>query len=207
MTLKTAHFSPVSISVSQVPPVEFSKLYNLVEAFHQHPDIYQTNMSGNLKGGTQLQIYPCAIDLDIPWLLSWITGMCQEYMDIITAQSEVNDLTYCHPVITNISTIRQWSGGYQAMHTHVGNISGNIYISMPDINHTHDTDGQIEFRMPTTKDIGKFIMTDTWRTMPEPAACVIFPSYIPHTVYPWTGAGHRTVVSFDAILVANTTDF
>jgi len=29
----------------------------------------------------------------------------------------------------------------------------------------------------------------------------MFPSYLPHTVYPWKGSGNRTVMAFDAILL------
>jgi hypothetical protein len=55
--------------------------------------------------------------------------------------------------------------------------------------------------MPFTKDVSKFIMTDTWKYNPTPGTMILFPSYLPHTVYPWKGTGHRTVMAFDAILV------
>ena len=63
---------------------------------------------------------------------------------------------------------------------------------------------QILFRMPQTRDVTKFIMNDTWRYSPKPATMVVFPSHLPHTVYPWRGQGKRTVVAWDASLVPKT---
>jgi hypothetical protein len=89
------------------------------------------------------------------------------------------------------------------MHTHPsGNLSGNIYISAPDFDENRlPSDGQILFRLPFTRDVGKFIMTDTWKYTPTPGTVILFPSHLPHTVYPWSGTGHRTVMAFDARLV------
>jgi hypothetical protein len=44
-------------------------------------------------------------------------------------------------------------------------------------------------------------MNDVWKYTPTPGTVVVFPSHLPHTVYPWKGIGHRTVMAFDAILV------
>jgi hypothetical protein len=63
------------------------------------------------------------------------------------------------------------------------------------------SDSQILFRLPATKDISKFVMNDVWKYTPTPGTVVVFPSHLPHTVYPWKGIGHRTVMAFDAILV------
>jgi hypothetical protein len=105
-------------------------------------------------------------------------------------------------VITSIWTIKQKQGDYQEMHSHPGgNISGNIYINVPEFEaDSNPSDGQILFRLSQTKDITKFIMNDTWKYTPQPATVILFPSHIPHTVYPWTGTGFRTVMAFDAIL-------
>jgi hypothetical protein len=89
------------------------------------------------------------------------------------------------------------------MHSHpTGNISGNIYVSVPDLAHnSHPSDGQISFRLPQTRDVSKFIMSDSWKYTPTTGTVIMFPSYLPHTVYPWKGDGSRTVLSFDAKLV------
>jgi hypothetical protein len=89
------------------------------------------------------------------------------------------------------------------MHSHpAGNISGNIYISAPELAvNSKPSDSQILFRMPQTKDVSKFIMNDTWKYNPMPGTVIVFPSQLPHTVYPWKGNGNRTVLAFDARLV------
>ena len=123
-------------------------------------------------------------------------------MEIVSSQSGSEDLKYCQPEVNSIWTIRQNSGQYQEMHSHPGgNISGNIYITAPELDATSNkSDGQILFTFPQTKDITKFIMSDTMRYAPVPGTVIMFPSYLRHTVYPWHGHGHRTVMAFDAVL-------
>jgi len=204
MTLKIAYFQPVVIAVDNVPPVEFSKLYNLVETLHAHPELNDAlNPFLSIRGGQQIQVYPNTISLDVTWLVKWLETVCEGYMEIINQQSGTDDLKLCKPVIISIWTIRQEPGDYQEMHTHpAGNFSGNVYIKAPDFEpNSNATDGQILFRMPQTRDINKFIMNDTWKYSPTPGTMLLFPSYLPHTVYPWNGTGERTVVAFDARLV------
>lgn len=204
MSLKIAYFQPTVLAIDNVPPVEFSKIFNLAEQLHRHPEL---NDSGNpfisVRGGQQIQVYPNQINLDVSWLVKWLETVCQGYMEIVTQQSGTEDLTLCKPVVTSIWTIRQHSGDYQEMHSHpAGNISGNIYISAPEFNQDSlPSDGQVSFRMPQTKDVSKFIMNDTWKYSPTPGTVIVFPSHLPHTVYPWKGTGHRTVMAFDARIV------
>ena len=89
------------------------------------------------------------------------------------------------------------------MHSHPGgNISGNIYISAPNlVENSNPSDSQLLFRLPVTRDVNRFVMTDTWKYTPEPGTFIVFPSHLPHTVHPWKGAGTRTVMAFDARIV------
>lgn len=205
MSLKVAYFQPTVIAIDSVPPVPFSQMFNMVEKMHGHPEL---NDAGNLlisaRGGQQIQVYPNKLDLDVKWLVTWIESVCQNYMDLVTAQSNAEDLKYCKPVVTSIWTIRQTEGDYQEMHTHPGgHISGNVYISTPELAlDSNPSDCQLSFRLPQTRDITNFIMNDTWKYTPQPGTFVVFPSHLPHTVYPWRGTGHRTVLAFDARLVA-----
>jgi hypothetical protein len=203
MTLKVAYFQPVVLAIDDVPPVEFSKIYALVENLHNHPELNDADNPGiSIRGGQQIQVYPNTLNLDVAWLVKFLEQMCQGYMELVTAQSGTQDLTLCKPVVTSIWTIRQHSGDYQEMHTHPGgNLSGNIYISAPELSESRNPcDSQILFRLPQTKDVTKFIMNDTWKYEPTPGTIIVFPSHLPHTVYPWQGVGHRTVMAFDAIL-------
>ena len=203
MTLKIAYFQPTVLAIDDVPPVEFSKIYSLAENLHQHPEL---NDSGNpkisIRGGQQIQVYPNQIGADVQWLVQWLETLCQGYMEIISQQSGTEELKHCKPVVVSAWTIRQYPGDYQEMHSHpLGHISGNIYISAPELApNSAASDGQVLFRMPFSKDITKFVMNDVWKYNPTPGTVILFPSHLPHTVYPWKGNGHRTVLAFDAVL-------
>jgi hypothetical protein len=204
MTLKIAYFQPTVLAIDSVPPVEFSKIYSLAEMLHSRPDLNDAdNPLISIRGGQQIQVYPNALNIDVSWLIKWLETMCSGYMEIISQQSGTEDLKLCKPVVTSIWTIRQTQGDYQEMHSHPGgNLSGNIYISAPELDvNSKSSDSQILFRLPHTKDVSKFIMNDTWKYSPTPGTFIVFPSHLPHTVYPWKGQGHRTVMAFDARLV------
>jgi hypothetical protein len=89
------------------------------------------------------------------------------------------------------------------MHSHLGShLSGNIYLSAPELATASNTsDGKFVLKLPQSKDISRFIMQESWQTDPTPGTFVLFPSSLSHTVYPWKGNGHRTVVSFEVVLV------
>lgn len=204
MTLKVAYFQPTILAIDQVPPVEFSKSFQLVEQLHAHPELNDsTNPFISIRGGQQIQVFPNELNIDVTWLVKYFESICQGYMEIVTSQSGVDDLKMCKPVVTSIWTIRQEAGQYQEMHTHPGgHLSGNMYISVPDLApNSSPSDCQISFRMPQTRDVSKFIMNDTWRFTPAAGSVVVFPSHLPHVVYPWQGSGARTIMAFDATLV------
>jgi len=203
MTLKVAYFQPIVLAIDSIPPVEFSKIYALAENLHTHPELNDANATISLRGGQQIQVYPNKINVDVTWLVTWLESICSGYMELISQQSGTEELKFCKPVVTSIWTIRQHEGNYQEMHSHPGgNLSGNLYISAPELAvDSLPSDSQISFRLPVTKDITKFVMNDTWKYSPTPGTVIVFPSHLPHTVYPWKGTGHRTVMAFDARLV------
>ena len=204
MTLKIAYFQPVVLAIDQIPPVEFSKIYNLVESAHQHEELNDAgNPTLSVRGGQQIQLFPNDLGIDISWLTKWFEEACRGYMELVIAQSGTDELKYVDPKVTSVWTIRQSQGDYQAMHHHPGgHISGNVYITAPDYDDDKTvTDGNIYFRLPQSKDVTKFVMHDSWKYEGDPGTFVVFPSHIPHTVYPWKGTGFRTVLAFDAMLV------
>jgi hypothetical protein len=204
MKLKIGYFQPVVMFTDSVPPVQFSKMFNLAQDLHNNPEWASSiESNGYLCGGQTVNIYPeQQHPHDVSWLVQWLEEVCSAYMEMVTQQSGAEDLKYCIPWITSIRTIKQQSDDYQEMHSHPGgNISGNIYIDAPTYSDDKlPTDGQLLFRLPQTRDVSKFIMADTWKYDPEPGTMVLFPSYVPHTVYPWKGTGSRIVLAFDAIL-------
>jgi uncharacterized protein (TIGR02466 family) len=206
MTLKIGVFQPIVVAVDNVPPLEYGKMFDLTEDLHSRPELNDSNNPAiSIRGGQQIQVYPNAINMDVSWLITFLETECQKYIDTIIAQSGAEELKLVRPVITSIWTIRQVQESYQELHSHPGgNLSGNIYISVPELDDdSKSSDCKIGFRFPQSKDIGKFIMNDSWRYTPAQGTLIMFPSYLPHTVYPWRGKGHRTVIAFDARLVNN----
>jgi hypothetical protein len=204
MSLKVAYFQPIVLAIDTIPPVEFSKIYALAENLLSRPDLNDANDPFiSIRGGLQAQVYPNKLNMDVSWLVHWLETIAKGYLELVTAQSSAEELKYCKPVVVSIWTIRQTAGDYQEMHSHpAGNLSGNMYLSAPElVDASEPSDSQILFRLPQTKDIGKFIMTDTWKYNPSPGTLILFPSYLPHTVYPWKGTGTRTVMAFDIKLV------
>jgi hypothetical protein len=203
MTLKIAYFQPTIMALDTVPALEFSRIYGLVENLHSHPELNDSGTDSiSIRGGQQIQVYPNQLNLDVSWLIKYLETVCHGYMEIVNAQSGTDDLKHTKPVVVSIWTIRQGPGDYQEMHSHpMGNISGNIYISAPDFApDSRASDGQLFFRMHQSKDITKFIMNDSMKLSPDPGSIIVFPSHLPHTVYPWRGTGHRTILAFDAVL-------
>lgn len=205
MTLKVAYFQPTILAIDDIPAVEFSRMLSLVTDMHSRPEHDDSNHPGlSIRGGQQVHVYPNPIGIDVLWLVYYLENLCKGYMDIVTQQSGKEELKYCKPLITSIWTIRQQEGDYQEMHSHPdAHLSGNIYITAPDINEdsANLSDGQILFQLPQNKDIRKFVMQDVWKYKPIPGTVIVFPSHVPHTVYPWKGPGFRTVMAFDAKLV------
>jgi hypothetical protein len=204
MSLKIAYFQPTVLAIDTIPPVEFSKIYSLAEQLHSHPELNDSdNPLISIRGGQQIQVYPNELNIDVSWLVKWLESIATGYMEIISQQSGTTDLKLCKPVVTSVWTIRQTQGNYQELHSHPGgNLSGNIYIAVPEMSNPDcASDGQVAFRLPHTKDVGKFIMNDSWKYNPTPGTVILFPSHLPHTVYPWQGTGHRTVMAFDIRLV------
>jgi hypothetical protein len=203
MTLKVAYFQPIVIAMDNVPAVEFSQIFSLSETLHARRDLNDANNAISLRGGQQVQVYPNTIGIDVNWLIKWLETIATGYMELVSQQSGTDELKYCKPEVVSIWTIRQTSGDYQEMHTHpAGNLSGNIYINAPELDtNSAPSDSQILFRLPHNKDITKFLMNDTWKYSPTPGTVILFPSHLPHTVYPWKGNGTRTVMAFDIRLL------
>ena len=205
MSLKIAYFQPTVLAIDTVPPVEYSKIYSLAQELHNHPELNDSmNPYISIRGGQQIQVYPNELAIDVTWLVKWLESIAVGYMEIVSQQSGTEDLKHCKPVVTSIWTIQQTDGQYQEMHSHPGgHLSGNIYITAPEFApDSQPSDGQIAFRLPETRDVTKFIMNDTWKYAPTPGTVILFPSHLPHMVYPWHGNGTRTVMAFDIRLTA-----
>jgi hypothetical protein len=201
--MKFAYFNPTVMAIADVPADVFSHLQGITHVAHS---LQQHNDAGNpaisIRGGQQIQLVPNEFNLDITVLKNFVESQCQGYINTIMGQSGRTDLDPLTPVLVSAWTIKQSSGDYQALHSHEAHISGNIYIDVPELDaNANSSDANIEFRLPVIRNPANFIFVDQWRFNPQPMKMIVFPSYIPHTVYPWKGKGTRTILAWDVKLV------
>ena len=202
--MKFAYFNPTVMAVDDVTAEQYSKLREIVNTAHEHSE---HNDEGNpdisIRGGQQVQVIPNEFKLDTSFLSQYIEERCQAYIDNIIKTSGVGDLYGYKPVLVSAWSIKQTSGDYQSLHNHEAHISGNIYMDVPLLDESSkSSDANIEFRLPVIRNPAHFVFTDQWRFKPEPLKMILFPSYIPHTVYPWKGQGSRTILAWDVKLIA-----
>ena len=201
--MKYAYFNPTIVAMDDVPDDIFQWCVNAVEQAHLREDL---NDAGNpvlsIRGGQQVQILPNEMGIDIEPLARYIEDICTQYIDSVRASAGITDELPVKPVLVSAWTLKQGPGDYQALHSHEAHLSGNIYIQVPELDlDSTNTDSCIEFRLPTVRNPARFVFTDTWRFKPERAKIIMFPSYLPHTVYPWTGKGNRISLAWDAKLI------
>ena len=202
--MKFAYFNPTVMAVDDVTAEQYSKLREIVNTAHEHSE---HNDEGNpdisIRGGQQVQVVPNEFKLDTSFLSQYIEERCQAYIDNVIKTSGVGNLYGYKPVLVSAWTIKQTSGDYQSLHNHEAHISGNIYMDVPLLDEgSKSSDANIEFRLPVIRNPAHFVFTDQWRFKPEPLKMILFPSYIPHAVYPWKGQGSRTILAWDVKLIA-----
>jgi len=201
--MKFAYFNPTVMAVDDVPGETFFQLRSIVDRAHDNPafnDEGDPNIS--IRGGQQIQLVPNELGLDTSIIKEYVETSCREYIANIMRTNGRNDLDPYDPVLISAWTIKQGQDDYQALHNHEAHISGNIYIDVPDFDDdSKPSDGNIEFRLPVIRNPAHLIFTDQWRFKPQPAKMIIFPSYLPHTVYPWKGKGNRVILAWDVQLL------
>jgi hypothetical protein len=201
--MKYAYFNPTIVGMEDVPEsvVDWCKL--TVDHAHSKKEFNDAGNPGlSVRGGQQIQLLPNEFNLSVAPLANYIEEICNEYLTTVRQSAGILEELPVKPMLVSAWTIKQSSGDYQALHSHEAHISGNIYIETPmlDKNSTQ-TDSCIEFRLPTVRNPARFVFTDTWRFIPEAGKMIVFPSYLAHTVYPWKGEGHRTILAWDVKLV------
>lgn len=201
--MKYAYFNPTVFAVDDVPADIFVQLADLVQTAHLKKELDDSRTENiSIRGGQQIQLIPSSAAFDTTVFKQYVESRAREYIDNILKINGRSDLDPFNPVLVSAWTIKQQSGDYQALHNHEAHLSGNIYIEVPDLNTSaRSSDANLEFRLPVIRNPGNFIFVDQWRFRPESMKMVIFPSYVSHTVYPWTGVGDRTILAWDVRLV------
>lgn len=202
--MKFAYFNPTIMAIADVPADVFTELKSMVDTAHtktEHNDAGNPNIS--IRGGQQIQLIPNEFNLDVTVLKNYVEEACRQYIETMMKQNGRSDLDPYTPLLVSAWTIKQSQGDYQALHSHEAHISGNIYIDVPDLDITGGpSDANIEFHLPLIRNPAQFNFVDQWRFRPEIMKMIVFPSYVPHTVYPWKGTGNRTILAWDVKLAS-----
>jgi len=202
--MKFGYFNPLIIAVEDLSAEEHTHLKQMVDTAHTHKEHNdEGNPAISIRGGQQVQLLPNQFGLNVDFLKKFIENKCREYLDNVIRTTGVNDLVGYEPHLISAWTIKQSEGDYQALHNHEAHLSGNIYIDVPYFStDSKSSDGNIEFRFPVIRNPANLIFTDQWRFKPQPMKMIVFPSYVAHTVYPWKGEGHRTILAWDVRLLS-----
>ena len=201
--MRFAYFNPTIVAMDDIPEPVYQQVIDLCNKAHQREDLNDAgNPAISIRGGQQIQLIPNEeLDLDTAFLTDYIERQAQQYLDNMSSATGY-DLSQVKPMLVSAWTIKQTEGDYQSLHAHDAHISGNFYIDCPELAPLSEaTDGNLEIRLPVNRDVNRFIFTETFQITPSPKKVVIFPSHLPHTVYPWKGTGFRTVLAWDVKLV------
>ena len=201
--MKFAYFNPTVIAIADVPAELYVDLKTIVDSAHEQNKLNdEGNPNISIRGGQQIQLVPNQFNLNTDVLKNYVEQASRNYFENVLQVNGQTELTGYQTQIVSAWTIKQSSGDYQALHSHEAHISGNIYIDVPDLDmDSKVSDACLEFKIPVIKNPATFQFVDSWRFKPQIMKMVIFPSHIPHTVYPWRGEGNRTILAWDVKLV------
>lgn len=194
-------FNPVAIGKVKVDEYVFNKLNNVSLELLSTGSIaedYPVNDYLTLRGGDQRRVWPG--DNSMSWIKTWIEFQARQYQEKVWEQSGQFGSLELVPRLVNAWTITQPENSYQVTHTHpYGHISGNLYLEIPEFNQdSAETDGCISFTFDRSSDVQgvRFL-----HVKPELGMMLMFPSWMPHQVYPWQGTGNRRVIAWDCQLL------
>lgn len=195
--MKVNIFNPVAIGKVYIDENMFNKLDRLSLDLLSNGSLeedYPVNDYLTLRGGEQRRVWP-----GNDWVKGWIESQAREYQEKMYHQSGSGSLDL-YPRLINAWTITQPENSYQVTHTHpYGHISGNLYLETPVFDkNSSETDGCISFTLERSPDVqsSRFV-----HVAPENGMMLVFPSWLPHQVYPWKGSGQRRVIAWDCQLL------
>ena len=99
--------------------------------------------------------------------------------------------------IKNFWVVSQFSHEYNPVHHHAGHVSGVGYLKIPKFiknKKSLKTNGTIDF----INGNKMFLNNSIFNHNPRVGDVILFPNYLMHTAYPFTGSGERRSFSFNA---------
>lgn len=198
-TIDCSFFNPVAIARVIVEPTTLAKIDQLsLDLLAGYPSDY-TDSDLTLRGGQQRRVFPGNVE----WLQTYIEDIARQYQQQVCDQANDWSAMEFVPRLKNAWTISQPENSYQVTHNHpYGNISGNLYLEVPTFaDNAAPTDGCISFLFDQSQDLKQLRLRDSLHYKPVVGTMLVFPSWLPHQVYPWQGTGQRRVLAWDCQLL------
>jgi hypothetical protein len=151
---------------------------------------HSNHLVGEIKNGKQLFIPNKILSTQF---IDWIKTLSMAYVNNLSGGS--------HTIEEEMSTyfwiVSQLENDYNPLHNHTGTISGIIYLKVPEqINLNNHPDGYISFTH-SRYDPDKLSFLGPKSVLPKVGDIYLFPSWLSHQVYPFSGVGERRSISFN----------
>ena len=194
-------FNPVAIAKVSVEPAILANIDKLSLDLLAGPASNYRNSDLTLRGGQQRRVWPPTIPAS--WLKDWIEQQARNYQIQVCEQAGMSEALTLIPKLESAWTITQPEHSYQVTHNHpFGCISGNLYLEVPTLaEESAPTDSCISFLFDHSQDLRQLRLRDSLHYKPTVGTMLIFPSWLPHQVYPWRGTGQRRVLAWDCQLL------
>ncbi len=191
-------FGPSIVKIS-IPEDIISSMNSYVEEIIKDKEKLKENDEGHKLAGNVYQEF--LLDTDFMKKIKWANFLglvCEKWVWREKA------LKLKKFQIIKSWIVRQFKNEYNPIHYHTGNISGVGYLKVPS------TMGETQQKNKTINNNGKLILIDgskkmfcspTYTITPKVGDFYLFPSYLMHTVYPFSDTEEeRRSVSFNAII-------
>ncbi len=175
----------------------------LIASLKQNASLLAEPASKSTRGGRQTG----ELDLDADPVLLALKETLSQAVAAYAAAREYGGQAD-HPVMAYASAdpaLRVWgtvltAGGHQASHLHpLGFVSGVYYLQIPeDMSAVDPQAGWLEFGSPPARLIAD-AAGERRRLEPVVGQLVLFPSYFRHATLPFSAAGERISIAFDAV--------
>ena len=191
-------FGPSIVKIS-IPEEIISAMNSYVEEIIKDKEKLQENDEGHKLAGNVYQEF--LLDTDFMKNIKWANFLglvCEKW---VWREKAVKLKKF---QIIKSWIVRQFKNEYNPIHYHSGNISGVGYLKVPS------SMGETLQKNKTINNNGKLILIDgskkmfcspTYTITPKVGDFYLFPSYLMHTVYPFSDTEEeRRSVSFNAII-------
>lgn len=198
-------FGPSIVKI-KLPPAIVSQMNDYVDDLLKDPvKVKQLDHGSQLAGNVSQEIL---LEPEFIKKINWIDfigSVCNEWL------KRTNGKQLKGIALTKSWIVRQFQHEYNPVHHHSGHISGVGYLKVPrnmggsfNKDKARNSNGNLVFIHGSVNVFSKATFTVT----PEVGDFYMFPNYLQHAVYPFTGTDEeRRSVSFNAVLDPDAAEY